>query len=193
MSPPSPTRVIRLIALVLCVTPLVAAGASPGTTRLASEDAQNVAEAASRDWTWPVPNTRRILRPFIAPANAYSAGHRGIDVAATVDADVRAAADGVVHFSGTVVDRPVLSIQHAGGLISSAEPVESALTPGTRVSQGQVVGTLSSAAVDSPWASVHCAAPCLHFGVRLRGEYVSPLNYLGGLPRSVLLPTRKIT
>ncbi|WP_443208538.1 hypothetical protein [Salinibacterium sp. PAMC 21357] len=36
----------------------------------------------------------------------------------------------------------------------------------------------------------HCTRPCLHFGVRVEGEYVSPLNYLSGIPRAVLLPTR---
>jgi murein DD-endopeptidase MepM/ murein hydrolase activator NlpD len=37
----------------------------------------------------------------------------------------------------------------------------------------------------------HCAiVACLHFGVRLGGEYVSPLLMLGGVPRAILVPTR---
>jgi hypothetical protein len=34
----------------------------------------------------------------------------------------------------------------------------------------------------------HCEGSCIHFGVRLHGEYVSPLLYLAGVPRAVLLP-----
>jgi murein DD-endopeptidase MepM/ murein hydrolase activator NlpD len=60
--------------------------------------------------------------------------------------------------------------------------VESTLSAGEAVSRGQLVGALLPG---------HCAlVPCLHFGVRLNGEYVSPLNYLGGIRRAVLLPTR---
>ena len=83
-----------------------------------------------------------------------------------------------------VVDRPVLSIQHADGLVSSYEPVRSELPPGTPVRRGEAVGRLLPG---------HCASVCLHFGVRLHGQYVSPLNYLGGIPRSVLLPTRPLS
>jgi murein DD-endopeptidase MepM/ murein hydrolase activator NlpD len=82
-----------------------------------------------------------------------------------------------------VVDRPVLSIRHSGGLISSYEPVESTLARGGSVVRGQVIGTIVAG---------HCASPCLHFGVRLDGEYVSPLLLLGGVPASVLLPTRPL-
>jgi murein DD-endopeptidase MepM/ murein hydrolase activator NlpD len=122
-----------------------------------------------------------IARPFIAPETPYAAGHRGLDLTAPGGTTIRSPSDGVVHFSGTVVDRPVLSIEHSGDLISSFEPVESPLVAGAVVHRGEPVGTLLAG---------HCASPCLHWGVRLHGEYVSPLNYLGGIPRSVLLPTR---
>jgi murein DD-endopeptidase MepM/ murein hydrolase activator NlpD len=131
-------------------------------------------------WAWPVAPPHAIVRPYLAPATPYGTGHRGIDVLAP-DAVVTAPAAGVVHFAGVVVDRPVLSIRHPGGIISSYEPVASPLTAGTPVRRGEVVGTVVGG---------HCTSPCLHFGVRLDGEYVNPLNYLGGLPYSVLLPTR---
>src|SRR5690606_31996405 len=124
-----------------------------------------------------------IVRPFVAPATPYASGHRGIDIRGTAGAAVVAPADGVVHFSGFVVDRPVLSIRHPGGLISSYEPVTSELVAGTVVHRGDTIGALQSG---------HGGAPCLHFGVRLHGDYVSPLLYLGGIPRSVLLPTRRL-
>ncbi len=131
-------------------------------------------------WAWPVAEPHAIVRPFVAPATPYAAGHRGIDVRAP-GGTVFAPAAGVVHFAGVVVDRPVLSIRHPGGLISSYEPVETALTAGEAVRRGDVIGTVVAG---------HCASDCLHFGVRLDGEYVNPLKYLGGLPYSVLLPTR---
>lgn len=136
--------------------------------------------AAAPAWRWPVDAPHPIVRPFIAPATPYSAGHRGIDIGAP-SGTVYAPAGGVVHFAGVVVDRPVLSIRHPGGLVSSYEPVMSTLTVGAVVSRGDVVGTLVAG---------HCGASCLHFGVRLNGEYVNPLAYLGEVPRAILLPTR---
>jgi murein DD-endopeptidase MepM/ murein hydrolase activator NlpD len=54
------------------------------------------------------------------------------------------------------------------------------VAPGTIVAAGDPIGTVASGG--------HCAAECAHFGVRVDGEYVSPFLFLGGLPRSVLLP-----
>ncbi|WP_193509920.1 M23 family metallopeptidase [Cryobacterium sp. BB736] len=170
---PPPADPIRLLGLALAFAFVVvgvpaslhAAGAQPAV------------------WSWPLAPPHPIARPFIAPPTPYSAGHRGIDITAVPGADVLAPAAGLVHFSGVVVDRPVLSIRHPGGLISSFEPVASPLKAGDAVSGGQPVGTLEAG---------HCATACLHFGVRLHGEYVSPLNYLGGVSRAVLLPTRSL-
>jgi murein DD-endopeptidase MepM/ murein hydrolase activator NlpD len=90
--------------------------------------------------------------------------------------------DGVVHFAGVVVDRPVLSIEHAGGVLSSFEPVTSSLRAGDVVHRGDVVGALVAG---------HCASgACLHLGARVGGEYVNPLVFLGGVPHAVLYPTR---
>lgn len=138
------------------------------------------AQAADPHWDWPVDPPHPIIRPFIAPETRYSAGHRGIDVLAS-NPEVLAPADGIVHFAGFIVDRPVLSIRHPGGLLSSFEPVESDLSEGDPVSRGQPLGTLLPG---------HCSQLCLHFGVRRDGEYVSPLNFLGEIPRSILLPRR---
>ncbi|WP_258933668.1 M23 family metallopeptidase [Nesterenkonia pannonica] len=64
-------------------------------------------------------------------------------------------ADGVVSFSGKVVNRQVLSINHGNGYISSFEPVDSDLTVGDRVSQGQPIGHLDT--YDN--ATHHCDSP----------------------------------
>lgn len=133
-------------------------------------------------WEWPVAPPHPVVRPFLAPLTPYGVGHRGVDLGAGSTV-IRAPADGVVHYAGVVVDRPVLSISHAGGLISSFEPVASTLRKGDVVARGDVIGSLEPG---------HCASRCVHFGVRLDGEYVSPLLLLGGVPRAVLLPTRSI-
>ena len=132
-------------------------------------------------WAWPVAAPHPIVRPYLAPATPYAAGHRGIDVTAAAGAPVRAPDDGVVHFAGFVVDRPVLSIDHGDGVVSSYEPVASDLAEGDAVRRGDVIGTVEAG---------HCRSPCVHLGVRVDGEYVSPLLYLGGQPRAVLLPLR---
>jgi murein DD-endopeptidase MepM/ murein hydrolase activator NlpD len=84
-----------------------------------------------------------------------------------------------VHFAGFVVDRPVISIRHAGGVLSSFEPVEPTVATSDRVAQGDVIGTLLPG---------HCSSPCLHLGARIDGEYVNPLLFLGGLEHAVLYP-----
>ncbi|WP_238439352.1 M23 family metallopeptidase [Microbacterium sp. JZ31] len=101
-------------------------------------------------------------------------------MAAEVGSDALAPASGTVAFSGTVVDRPLLTIDHGGGLVTTLEPVLSDLSPGDAVSRGDVVGQVA--------AGGHAAPGSLHLGVRLNGEYVNPLLLLGGVPRAVLLP-----
>jgi murein DD-endopeptidase MepM/ murein hydrolase activator NlpD len=93
---------------------------------------------------------------------------------------VVAAASGVVSYAGQVAGRGVVAIDHGGGVVSSIEPVESSVATGASVAAGEAIGGVSSGG--------HCAARCVHFGVRIDGEYVSPFLFLGGLPRAVLLP-----
>jgi len=140
------------------------------------------AAAAYPRWDWPTAPPHALARPYLAPPTPYGAGHRGIDIRAP-STEVLAPAAGIVHFVGFVVNRPVLSIEHPGGFLSSYEPVTSSLSKGDPVARGQPIGELLAG---------HCAQPCLHFGVRLGGEYVSPLLLLGGVPRAVLLPTRSL-
>ena len=141
-------------------------------------------------WVWPLTPRHRVLAEFVAPATDYSAGHRGLDLAADgLAADGLAAADGepvfavsdgVVAFAGVVVDRPVLSIRHAGDLASSLEPVTAVVSAGETVDRGQLVGHVAPGG--------HCSGRCVHLGARLRGRYVSPRLFLGGIRRAVLLP-----
>jgi murein DD-endopeptidase MepM/ murein hydrolase activator NlpD len=129
-------------------------------------------------WVWPV-EPHEVVRAFDAPATPYGPGHRGIDIAAPAGSPVLAPQDGVVRFAGPVAGRPVLSIEHGGGLVSSFEPVEPLVAAGDAVEQGQQIGVLQPGHV--------AGAVRLHLGARLHGEYIDPLTLLG-VERPVLLP-----
>ena len=133
-------------------------------------------------WSWPTAS-HAVVRGFEAPATPYAAGHRGVDVAAGEGEAVRAVDDGVVAFAGTVVDRGVVAIDHAG-VRSSVEPVDPAVHAGDAVRRGEVIGHLAEGGPHPPGV--------LHLGARVRSgdgwAYVSPLLWLGGATRAVLLP-----
>ena len=137
------------------------------------------APAQAAVWGWPVEPPYRVVAPFRGPQTPYAAGHRGIDLSAAAGDPVLAVHDGVVAFASVVVDRPVLTLAHEGNVVSSVEPVLALVSPGDRVVKGQRIGTVTDGG--------HCVA-CLHLGVRVAGQYVSPLLFLGGVPRAVLLP-----
>ncbi|MBG6180655.1 murein hydrolase activator EnvC family protein [Arthrobacter sp. CAN_A1] len=146
--------------------------------------------AAEPSWTWPLSPTPRVLRHFEPPAQRWLPGHRGVDLAATGTVDIRSPAQGRVVFTGWVVDRPVVTVDHGGGLISSFEPVVAGLKRGDLVQAGQPVGTLAP----EPQASEpgvpgsHCSSTCLHWGVRRDGDYVNPLDFVLDRRPSILLP-----
>jgi hypothetical protein len=102
-------------------------------------------------------------------------------VAAQTGDPIYAVADGTVTFAGIVVDRPVISLSHVGGLVSSMEPVTALVAAGDSVRRGQLVGRVATGG--------HCGDGCVHLGARSRGRYVSPMRYLGGVPHAVLLPS----
>ncbi|MFC6515912.1 hypothetical protein ACFQFR_25935 [Streptomyces goshikiensis] len=57
----------------------------------------------------PLPAPLAVVRWWDPPPGPYAAGHRGVDLAAPVGAEVRAAGPGRVHFAGPVAGRGVLS------------------------------------------------------------------------------------
>jgi len=134
-------------------------------------------ELAGRGWVWPVDEVQ-LVRRFEAPAHAYGPGHRGIDLGS---ADVvRAPADGHVAFAGLVAGRPIVTIDHGDGLVTTLEPVSTELAAGDAVARGSPVGVVSTPG--------HVGPGTVHFGVRRDGAYINPLRLLGGVPRAVLLP-----
>ncbi|WP_162248738.1 M23 family metallopeptidase [Agromyces sp. Root1464] len=176
---------IVVLALVATGSPASAAEgpssvAMPETGRLDVSSPRDASEPPAEPWRWPVAAPIRILAPFRAPPTPYTAGHRGIDVAAAAGAPVVAPAPGVVSFSGMVAGRPVVAIDHGHGVVSAVEPVAGVVEAGTPVTAGDAIGSVATGG--------HCDSGCVHFGVRVDGEYVSPFLFLGGLPRAVLLP-----
>lgn len=177
-----------VIAVLALVTTGSAAAATAAPSPAATSEVGSLDVASRRapskppaePWRWPVAAPIRVLAPFRAPPTPYTAGHRGIDVAAAAGAPVVAPAPGVISFSGMVAGRPVVAIDHGHGVVSAIEPVAAAVEAGTPVTAGDAIGTVSTGG--------HCASGCVHFGVRVDGEYVSPFLFLGGLPRAVLLP-----
>ena len=147
---------------------------------LAGDGAAGAGDAGEPAWQWPIAGARTVVEPFRAPAHEYGPGHRGMDVAAPEGTVVRAAAPGVVAFRGSVVDRPLLTIDHGGGLVSTWEPVASSLSPGDVVLAGDLIGAVASGG--------HAARGTLHIGVRRDGAYLNPLPLFGEVPRAVLLP-----
>lgn len=161
-------RARRLLALaVSLVVSLALVAAVPG------------AVPHDDDWRWPVDGVR-IVRDWEAPAHRYGPGHRGIDVAPAAGDAVVAPNDGVVAFAGMVAGRPVVTIDHGGGVVTTLEPVVTTAAPGDAVRTGDVIGVIGEGG--------HAPPGAVHFGIRVDGEYVNPRLFVGGVPRAVLLP-----
>lgn len=136
-------------------------------------------------FAWPLGSSRPVTRPFLPPTSLYGPGHRGVDLAGVPGEPVHAAAEGVVVFAGVVVDRPVISIDHDGGLRTTYEPVIPSVARGDRVRRGDPIGALAP-------GHPGCSAPaCLHWGLRRDRQYLDPLLLLRPL-RVRLLPLRDL-
>jgi murein DD-endopeptidase MepM/ murein hydrolase activator NlpD len=86
-------------------------------------------------------------------------------------------ASGVVAYAGRVAGRSVVSVVHDDGHRSSMLPVTAHVPVGTRVAAGDPLGTAAGGEPDRD-TRAHCHAPCVHWGVRLDGDYVDPLHLL---------------
>lgn len=131
---------------------------------------------------WPLRPRPSVERRFDKPERNWLPGHRGVDLAGSAGQVVLAAGDGIVVFAGVVADKPVVSIDHPGGLRTTYEPVQAQVIVGRRVSRGTPIGTLVAGHEGCP------ATACLHWGARReasehgRREYVDPLGLLHEVP-----------
>lgn len=162
---------IGLTVAVLAPVPSTAEPAAPGEPA-----------TAVSGWTAPLAGGLTVTRPFEPPAHAYGPGHRGADLGGAAGVPVLAAGDGIVVFAGMVAGRPVVSIDHAGGLRTTYEPVDPSVGAGQSVTSGSPIGTLLSGHAGCP------ADACLHWGLRHGETYLDPLSLLVVQVR--LLPLR---
>jgi murein DD-endopeptidase MepM/ murein hydrolase activator NlpD len=122
------------------------------------------AHASADAWVWPV--TGRVVRPFDPPASTYGPGHRGINIAARPDTPVRAAADGVVVFAGTIAHVRWIVVMHPDRIRTTYGALSATrVHPGERVRAGQTIARAARSG-------------SVYFGVRIGPEYVDPLAYL---------------
>lgn len=126
------------------------------------------------------------LRHFEAPEHEYGPGHRGTDLPVADGAVVVAPTTGTLTFAGPVAGRPVVVLQHDDGLLTSLEPVRTTLPRGSRVRPGDPVGQVAR-----PPGYEHCPDACLHWGLRVDGDYVDPWAWLGRGGPVRLLPVER--
>ena len=157
--------VLSVVVLVLVPAGAVAEPAAPATTGF---------------WSAPLPDAA-VTRPVDDLPHRYAAGHRGVDLAGAPGAPVLAAGEGVVAFAGMVAGRPVVSVDHPGGLRTTYEPVEASVGAGQAVARGSPLGVLVAGHAGCP------VAACLHWGLRRGDDYLDPMALLAP-PEIRLLP-----
>ena len=135
---------------------------------------------ASGGMLWPGPGS---LREGVGPrTNPYTGGlscHAGIDIGAGEGDPIHAAASGVVVMTTyNAWDGNVVIIAHGGGMTTWYAHLSSfAVSPGQRVSRGQLVGQAG--------ATGFATGPHLHFNVVLNGVPYDPMGWFGGPMRQV--------
>ncbi len=121
------------------------------------------AGGAGVTWLWPVEG--KIVTAF-DPVRT-----KGVDIAASEDAQVRAAADGEVSYTGSPREYGnLIVLLHADGVRTAYAHVKSILVrQGQTVTRGQAIATAGANGN---------AAPLVHFEVRRKGVPVNPLDVL---------------
>jgi murein DD-endopeptidase MepM/ murein hydrolase activator NlpD len=145
---------------------------------LAAEDARIRGQlAAAQSGTDTVPSSQGLIWPVSGPVTSpfgYRWGrlHAGIDIGVPYGTPIHAAASGTVVLAAwTGGYGNYTCIDHGGGLATCyAHQSSYAVSTGTQVSQGQVIGYVGSTG--------HSFGPHLHFEVRISGNPVDPLGYL---------------
>lgn len=177
----APAGVVVAALVVVPLTPLAvpvsvpSAGAAPDVSR--------------PSMIRPVPGPLSVVTPFDPPAQRWLPGHRGVDLAGDPHSPVLSPADGTVSFAGAVAGRPVVSIDHGGGLRTTYEPVAADVRAGDVVAAGARIGRLLAGHPGCP------VVTCLHWGARVASggpsgdddEYIDPLALLAEAHRPIRL------
>ena len=117
---------------------------------------------------WPVQGP--VTSPF---GWRWGRMHEGIDIGVGYGTPIQAAAGGTVIYCGWEEGYGNFVVIDHGGNLATAYGHQSriAVTCGQQVSQGDVIGYVG--------CTGHCFGPHLHFEVRVNGNPVDPLGYLG--------------
>jgi murein DD-endopeptidase MepM/ murein hydrolase activator NlpD len=170
------SRLLTVGALAALVLP-----GPPAAAALPSAATSTVRTPVTAPWGWPLGGEPVVSRPFDQLPSRYAAGHRGVDLLGSPGEPVLSAGAGVVAFAGLVAGRPVVSVEHAGGLRTTYQPVQPVVAAGQPVARGAPLGVLAGGHPGCP------ADACLHWGLRRGAVYLDPLLLLRP-PRVRLLP-----
>src|SRR4051812_26590781 len=131
-------------------------------------------------WEWPLEPPVRVVRPFAPPSAPWLPGHRGVDLAAQPRQQIFSVGPGTITFARDLAGRGVSTVTH-GLLRTTYQPVHPLVSPGRRVSPGDLLGE-----VEPRYG--HCGPDlCLHWGLRRGTTYLDPLS-LVARPVIRLLP-----
>ncbi|HSJ51697.1 MAG TPA: M23 family metallopeptidase [Actinomycetota bacterium] len=159
--------------MLLVLFPLLIATSSGAATFSAVDLGRTAAVPGAGTRAWPVVGP--VIGPFEPPETPFGSGHRGIDIAAPFGTMVVAAETGVVAFAGPVGGELFVTLDHGGGLTSTYSWLSERLVArGDVVARGAVIARSGRGHPGS-------STPHLHFGVRLDGEYLDPMTFLGPL------------
>jgi murein DD-endopeptidase MepM/ murein hydrolase activator NlpD len=166
----------RVGLLVLAATAIAAASSAIAavSSALSTPERATAHEAPpAEQYEAPLDGPLTVTRGFEPPSDRYAAGHRGVDLAGAPGQTVRSAGPGTVLFAGMVGGRPVVSVEHPGGMRTTYEPVAPTVVRGQAVSPGTSLGRLIPGHPNCP------VTACLHWGLRTDDNvYLDPLTLL---------------
>lgn len=124
---------------------------------------------------WPVPGYTRITSSFgmrTHPITGIYKLHTGTDIGAPMGADFIAANDGLVTYAGyNGAYGNMVILDHGGGITTLyAHGSQILVSVGDTVSQGTPILKVGSTG--------YSTGPHAHFEVRIKGQYVEPLDYI---------------
>lgn len=170
----------------------------------AAAQSTSAQQANTTNWVSPLPAGNAPVKEYKGQLTRFGPGHRGVDYRVKEGQSLVSPSAGVLAFNSPVALIPAVSIQHANGYRTTFEPACSKLPVGTPLLAGQPFGTVCKPTLPIPVKNPvvtgvklvlkylnpmsHCRPKlCLHFSVRHRGNYLSPLALIDGMQPSRLL------
>lgn len=150
---------------------------SSGGSSVSGQNAEKTlarADTSSRRMLWPSSVSRRVTSRYgvrVHPVYRVKKFHNGIDIGARYGSPIKAAADGVVVYSGwkSYYGRTVI-IKHSGDLYTLyAHCSKLEAKKGARVSRGSLIAKVGSTGLST--------GPHIHFSVQKSGSFVNPMKY----------------